>query len=101
MEIFGNVLAEKEVTFSLLVNSNRVKPENFDHLHLVYHFTIPLRLFQSPFLQFKTFQLMIFQISNLTYTDRKYAIITGTNLRMIHVIYQLYVRLKLLKIFLK
>ena len=24
------------------MNSNLVKPENFGHLHLVYHFTIPL-----------------------------------------------------------
>ena len=24
------------------MNSNMVKPEKFDHLHLVYHFTIPL-----------------------------------------------------------
>ena len=32
---FGHVLAEKKVTM--------VKPEKFDHLHLGYHFTIPLR----------------------------------------------------------
>ena len=25
------------------MNSNMVKPEKFDHLHLVYHFTISLR----------------------------------------------------------
>ena len=24
------------------MNSNMVKPEKFDHLHLVYHFTVPL-----------------------------------------------------------
>ena len=24
------------------MNSNIVKPEKFDHLHLVYHFTVPL-----------------------------------------------------------
>ena len=24
------------------MNSNIVKPENFDHLHLVFHFTTPL-----------------------------------------------------------
>ena len=24
------------------MNSNKVKPENYDHLHLVYHFTITL-----------------------------------------------------------
>ena len=25
------------------MNSNMVKPKKFDHLHLVYHFTIPLK----------------------------------------------------------
>ena len=25
------------------MNSNMVKPEKFVHLHLVYHFTVPLR----------------------------------------------------------
>ena len=24
------------------MNLNMVKPEKFDHLHLVYHFTVPL-----------------------------------------------------------
>ena len=24
------------------MNSNMVQPEQFDHLHLVYHFTVPL-----------------------------------------------------------
>ena len=24
-------------------NSNMIKPEKFDHIHLVYHFTVPLR----------------------------------------------------------
>ena len=37
-EKFGDVLALKKVTLFILVNSNMVKPENFDHLHLVYHF---------------------------------------------------------------
>ena len=27
------------------MNSDMVKPENFGHLHLVYHFTVPLRKF--------------------------------------------------------
>ena len=26
----------------IIMNSNMVKPEKFDHLHLVYHFTVPL-----------------------------------------------------------
>ena len=38
----GNVLAEKKGTLSWLMNSNMVKPEKFAHLHLVYHFTVPL-----------------------------------------------------------
>ena len=29
------------------MNSNMVKPEKFDHLHLVYHFTVPLNLLSS------------------------------------------------------
>ena len=41
-EKFGDVLAERNVTLSWLINSNMVKPEKFDHLHLVYHFTVPL-----------------------------------------------------------
>ena len=28
------------------MNSNMVKPENFDHLHLVYHFTVPLSMYE-------------------------------------------------------
>ena len=40
---FGDVLAKKNVMLSWLVNSNMVKPERFDLLHLVYHFTVPLR----------------------------------------------------------
>ena len=39
---FGDVLAEKKVTLSRLMNSNMVKPEKYHHLHLVYHFTVPL-----------------------------------------------------------
>ena len=29
----------------MIMNSNMVKPETFDHLHLVYHFTVPLNTF--------------------------------------------------------
>ena len=32
------------------MNSNIVKPEKFGHLHLVYHFTIPLRPFINMFI---------------------------------------------------
>ena len=32
------------------MNSNIVKPEKFGHLHLVYHFTIPLRSFINMFI---------------------------------------------------
>ena len=41
-ERFGDVLPEKGVTLSCLMNSNMVKPEKFDHLLLVYHFTVSL-----------------------------------------------------------
>ena len=41
-EKFGNLLAGRKVTSSWLMNSNMVKPEKFDHLCLVYHFTVPL-----------------------------------------------------------
>ena len=37
--------AEKKVTLEWLMNSNLVKPEKFGHLHLVYHFTVPLTKF--------------------------------------------------------
>ena len=40
---FGHVLSEKKATLSRLMNSNMVKPEKFGHLHLVYHFTVPLK----------------------------------------------------------
>ena len=41
-EKFGDVLTEKKVTLSWLINSNMVKPKKCDHLHLVHHFTAPL-----------------------------------------------------------
>ena len=36
------------------MNSNMVNPERFDHLHLVYHFTVPLNkwIHSSQFWQF-------------------------------------------------
>ena len=46
-EKIGDVLAEKKVTLSWLMNSNMVKPEKFDNLHLVYHFTVPLTELRS------------------------------------------------------
>ena len=39
---FGHVLLEKKVTFLWLMSSNMVRPEKVGHLHLVYHFTVPL-----------------------------------------------------------
>ena len=30
------------------MNSDMVKPEKFGHLHLVYHFTVPLNVFAMP-----------------------------------------------------
>ena len=44
-EKFGDILAEEKWTLLWLMNSNMVKPEQFDHLHLVYHFTVPLSIF--------------------------------------------------------
>ena len=38
-----DVLAENKVALSWLMNSNMIKPEKFDHLYLVYHFTVPSR----------------------------------------------------------
>ena len=38
----GDVLAETKVTLSWVINLNLVKLEKFDHLHLVYHFKVPL-----------------------------------------------------------
>ena len=41
-EKFGNAIAQKKVTLYWLVNSDMVKPEKFEYLDLVYHFTVPL-----------------------------------------------------------
>ena len=38
----GDVLAEKKITLYVFMNSNTIRPEKFDHFHLVYHLTIPL-----------------------------------------------------------
>ena len=43
---FEDFLAEKKVTLSWLMNSDMVKPEKSDHLHLFYHFTVPLSIVQ-------------------------------------------------------
>ena len=40
--LLGDVLPLKKVTLSWLMNSNMVKHGKFDHLHLVYHFTVSL-----------------------------------------------------------
>ena len=39
----GDVFADRKATLPWLMNSNMVKPEKFDQLHLVYHFTVPLK----------------------------------------------------------
>ena len=36
-------LLRKDNFIMILMNSDMVKPETFDDLHLVYHFTVPLR----------------------------------------------------------
>ena len=43
---FEGFLAEKKVTLSWLMNSDMVKPEKSDHLHLFYHFSVPLSIVQ-------------------------------------------------------
>ena len=43
-EKIGDVLAKTKVTLSWLMNSNMVEPKKFDHLPLVYHFTVPFKL---------------------------------------------------------
>ena len=43
-EKFGDVFAERKITLSWSVDSNMVKPEQYDHLHLVYHFPVPLKV---------------------------------------------------------
>ena len=47
---FGYVLTKKKVTLSWLMNSNMVKPEQLDHLHLVYPFTLPLKYIRNSFI---------------------------------------------------
>ena len=41
VENFGDVLAEKKVALSWLLNSYMVKPETINHLNLVYYFKVP------------------------------------------------------------
>ena len=43
-EKYGGVLAEKKLSLSLYMNSDMDKSEKFDHLHLVYHFTVFLNI---------------------------------------------------------
>ena len=68
---FGHVLAEKKVTLSWLMNSNIVKPEKFGHLHLVYHFTVPLRIankaYVFAFASYKFAVILIFKATSPFY----------------------------------
>ena len=41
---YGGVLTEKKLSLSLYMNSDMDKSEKFDHLHLVYHFTVFLNI---------------------------------------------------------
>ena len=64
---FGHVLAEKKVTLSWLMNSNIVKPEKFGHLHLVYHFTVPLRIANKAYVfAFASYKFAVILISKAT-----------------------------------
>ena len=51
VEKVGDVFADRKVTLPSLMNSYMDKPEKFDQLHLVYHFTVPLKQLQK-----KTFE---------------------------------------------
>ena len=65
---FGDALAGKKVALLWLVNSNMVKPEKFDHLHLVYHFIVLLTLTKRTCNIIKTVHILI---RILTVTTRK------------------------------
>ena len=52
----------KKVTLPRLMNSNMIKPEKSDHLHLVYHITVPLNIKDVIFQQL--------QENNLKLKDR-------------------------------
>ena len=41
-EEFGDVPPDKKAILSPLMNSNMVNRKKFDHVHLVYYFTVPL-----------------------------------------------------------
>ena len=51
VEKVGDVFADRKVTLPWLMNSYMDKPEKFDQLHSVYHFTVPLKQLQK-----KTFE---------------------------------------------
>ena len=42
-----DIVAEKNVTFCLFMNSNMVKSEKYDHLHFVYCFNVTLEIICS------------------------------------------------------
>ena len=42
-----DIVAEKNVTFCLFMNSNMVKSEKYDHLHFVYCFNVALEIICS------------------------------------------------------
>ena len=47
----GYVLAEKKGNFVMINEFKYDKPKKFDHLHLVYHFTVPLWSFMQQILK--------------------------------------------------
>ena len=61
------VIAEKKGSF-IKMNSNIVKPEKFDHLHLVYYFTVPLKVESTRFLL-----VCFLSLNQSTYQTRKKA----------------------------
>ena len=67
----GDVLAEKKVILSWLMNSNTVKPEKFYHLYLVYHFTVPIRYLLQCYVLETSQELL----GSLTINTPKYVLI--------------------------
>ena len=59
------------------MNSNMVKPEKIDHLHLVYHFTVPLNNRPISYTYFE---------SDLIEPITPYKLLYGRNLEVINIV---------------
>ena len=67
-EKFGDVLAQTKVTLSWLMGSNMVKPEQVHHLHLVYHFTVPLNKILKKYLRKSSFSVKLHVLKMKSFT---------------------------------